>query len=65
MNNCKNCGSTAQFKRVLIQHAEDGILEVYECCGCGYTENIFYKFTYAEGKNAEGTLIFRTGEDLR
>lgn len=63
MNRCKNCGSTAQFKRVLTQHIENeikkGMIEVYECQGCGYTENIYYAFECAEGRTAEGTLIYK------
>ena len=58
MNKCKNCGSTAQFKRVLSQHVADFIVEVYECQGCGYTENVCYAFDSAEGRTADNTLIY-------
>jgi MinD superfamily P-loop ATPase len=63
MNKCKNCGSTAQFKRVLLDHNTDSlfdsIVEVWECQGCGYTENICYTFYGAIGKTADGTVIFK------
>ena len=62
MNICKNCGSSAQFKRVLIQHVENeikrGVIEVYECQGCGYTENVYYAFESAEGRTSNNTLIY-------
>ena len=35
-----------------------GIVEVYECQGCGYTENFYYTFDYAEGRMADRTLIY-------
>ena len=64
MHRCKNCGSTAQFKKVHYQYNEYddpkiGIVEVYECQGCGYTENIYYAFGCAEGRTADSTIIYR------
>ena len=63
MPRCKNCGSTAQFKKVLVQYVDNdvkkGIVEVYECQGCGYTETTYYTFDCAEGRTADRTLIYR------
>ena len=64
MIRCKDCGSTAQFKKVHTQYNKDndnktGIVEVYECQSCGYTENIYYTFDNAEGRTAYGTVIYR------
>ena len=74
MSNCKNCGSTAQFKKVRMHYIEaeaearQGLLEVYKCQGCGYTENVCYVFDSAEGRTADNTLIYtdrrNTLEDL-
>ena len=62
MNKCKNCGSTAQFKKVHVQYVDNdlkkGIVEVYECQGCGYTENMLYAFDCAEGRTADRVLIY-------
>ncbi len=62
MHRCKNCGSTAQFKKVHRQYVNDdikkGIVEVYECQGCGYTENFYYTFDCAEGRTADRVLIY-------
>ena len=59
MNKCKNCGSTAQFKLVLTEYLTESLVELYECQGCGYTENIYYLFECAEGHTADGTFIYR------
>ena len=59
MNKCKNCGSTAQFKLVLTEHLTKSLIEVYECQGCGYTENIYYTYDGAEGRTTDRTLIYR------
>ena len=64
MSRCKNCGSTAQFKIVYSNHILDGILEVYECQGCGYTENIQYTFECAQGRTAEGVIVYSKGRGI-
>ena len=64
MNRCKNCGSTAQFKMVYSNHMYNRILEVYECQGCGYTENIQYTFECAQGRTAEGKIIYINGGNI-
>ena len=61
MNNCKNCGSTAQFKMVYSNHMLDSIIEVYECQGCGYTENVQYTLECVQGRTAEGIIIYSRG----
>jgi predicted RNA-binding Zn-ribbon protein involved in translation (DUF1610 family) len=64
MHKCKNCGSITRSKKVHTQYNKNddpktGIVEVYECQSCGYTETIYYAFEGTEGRTADRTFIYR------
>lgn len=58
MKRCRNCGSTAQNKRIRVEYTEDGeiIIEVYKC-GCGGYTVYEYKLIRTDSYDTDGKYI--------
>lgn len=56
MIRCKNCGSTAQFKKVYEAETEHHLVQQFKC-GCGATASLKYALVEISITTKEGTRL--------